>query len=211
MPTKPFLFSDDRSAVDRFDPYLVRDLDPSRVPGYSEIVKANDIARADDLEFRKAHEANPYIKTKEDAYKSIGAAPRTLEVEFKWLPVSGVAGSNLPYALRGQSDQYRQQGFQPVLLDLSKNAEVAFGELFPGYGFPPTAHVEADGTIRRGPDVALYVRSGEVARRWAQYELDEAARRENASHKAGVLNADGESAPAFGSVENTHAFLNEKR
>ena len=46
---KPVLFPDDRADAERFDPQMHRGhLDPSRIPGYSEIVQANDIARADD-------------------------------------------------------------------------------------------------------------------------------------------------------------------
>ena len=43
-PSKPLLFADERSDAERFDPRLHRGhLDPSRIPGYSEIVQANDI------------------------------------------------------------------------------------------------------------------------------------------------------------------------
>lgn len=198
MPTKPLLWSDDRSALERFDPNKVRDLDPSRIPGYSEIVKANDISKADDLEFREAHRENVGgIRTKEDAYKAIGAAPRKLRYEFKWLVVSGPSGGAIPYALRGQMDKYRQQGFEPVTIDAGKDPEVAFREVFPECGFPPNAHVEADGTIRRGYDLALYVRNGEVARRWEAYEAEQVAKRENAYRTPRIVAKDGESAEAI--------------
>lgn len=214
MANKPTLFSDKRSALERFDPYKLRDLDPSRIPGYSEIVRANDVAKADDLLFRDAHREHKTISTKEDAYREIGAKPRKLDVEFRWLPVSGVAGGALPYALRGQVDKYRQMGFDVVKLDATKaaaNPDEAFGEIFPGYGFPPAAHIEADGTIRRGPDTALYVRNGEVARRWEQYEAEQAANRENAYRQNRISAADGsETAEAILEEERSNAVIRER-
>ena len=67
-----------------------------------------------------------------------------------------------------------------------------------GYGFPPAAREAEDGTIRRGPDVALYVRSGEVARMW------EAAKFADQAELAGApqaFNAGGYSAEAFDEAE----------
>ena len=212
---KPNLWSDTRTALERFDPSVIRDLDPSRIPGYSEIVRANDIAKADELDFRKAHETSLGVKTKEDAYRMIGAKPRNLDVEFKWLPISGVAGGAIPYALSGQVDKYRQQGFDLVRLDIAlaaTDADAAFAELFPGCGFPPAARIEADGTIRRGPDVALYARNGEVARRWALYELEQAASRENAYQSEKISAKDGSvTAEAFSEDERSNVAIRERR
>lgn len=210
--SKPNLWSDTRSAVERFDPNKVMDNDPSRIPGYSEIVRANDVSQADDLIFREAHrEHKGGIRTKEDAYASIGAKPRKLDVEFKWLPVSGVAGGSIPYALRGQVDKYRQMGFEIVRIDAGKDPEVAFREIFPTYGFPPAGNVEADGTIRRGPDTALYVRNGEVARRWTQYEQNQALERENAYRQNRLTAADGsETAEAILEEERSNAAIRER-
>lgn len=158
---KPDLFADD----ERFDPYSQDgSLDPGRIGGYSEIIRANDLDKADPLTFREIHGG----KTKEDVFKLIGARPRQLDVEFAWLPVSGAAGGTISQAGAQQLDHYvSREGFKLVP-----------GEDFlkeRGFTLPPTAHIAADGTIRRGSDVALYVRSGEVARKWERYRADKAA------------------------------------
>jgi hypothetical protein len=163
--SKPTLFAND----DRFDPaHQNGTVDPGRIIGYSEIVQANDIAKADDLKFREIHGG----KTKEDIYKVIGAKPRELDCEFGWLPVSGAAGGSMSQAASQQLDHYQsREGFV-----LANEADLSSR----GFSLPPTAHIAADGTIRRGPDVALYIRSGEVARKWERYKAAKAASAENA-------------------------------
>ena len=160
-PVKPVLFADQRSDAERFDPMLHRGhLDPSRVPGYAEMVQANDIGIADALTFRAANDG----RTKEDLYAQIGASPTKMEVELSWLPISGPDGGTSSHVMR-QLDQYvNQQGFRLATKeDLTSR----------GFGFPPTGRLAEDGTIRRGPDVALYIRSGEVARKWAAFKFAE--------------------------------------
>lgn len=162
-PKKPLLFADERTDAERFDPRLHRGhLDPSRIPGYSEIVQANDIAKADDLIFRDRNGG----RTKEDLYKQIGASPQELPVQFAWLRVTGPGGSDSPRAFQ-ELDRYKNaEGFRLATVhDLDAH----------GYGFPPAARLAEDGTIRRGPDVALYVRSGEVARMWEAAKFAEQA------------------------------------
>ena len=160
-PVKPVLFADQRSDAERFDPMLHRGhLDPSRVPGYAEMVQANDIDIADALSFRGANDG----RTKEDVYGQIGASPSVMEVELAWLPISAPDGGTSSHVVR-QLDQYvNQQGFR-----LATKEDLASR----GFGFPPTARIAEDGTIRRGPDVALYIRSGEVARKWQAFRLQE--------------------------------------
>lgn len=165
MAKKPLLFADDRPEVERFNPYLLRgNPDPSRIPGWSEYVQANDIAKADDLYFREQNGM-----TKEDAYKLIGAHPKPLEVEFRWLPVSGPSGARNPNAERTLDYYQSYEGFRVATVEDLESR---------GYKLPPAARVEADGTIRRGYDVALFVRSGEVARLWERYKAEETAKRE---------------------------------
>ncbi len=169
-PKKPLIFADERSDVEKFDPRKHRGaLDASRIPGYSEIVMANDIEAADDLAFRNAHRDNPHVKTKEDVYRMIGATPRALDVEFAWLPVSGAAGarsSNVDRVL----DRFRhQEGYRLASKDDLESR---------GFGFPPAAREAEDGTIRRGSDVALFVRSSEVARMWHDFKFREQKERE---------------------------------
>jgi hypothetical protein len=185
-PSKPLLFADERTDAERFDPRLHRGhLDPSRIPGYSEIVQANDIAKADDLIFRERNAG----RTKEHFYKQIGASPQPLPVEFMWLRVSGPRGLESPSAMRDLDRYEHAEGFR-----LASRADLENH----GYGFPPAAREAEDGTIRRGPDVALYVRSGEVARMW------EAAKIADQAELAGApaaFNAGAYSAEAFDAAE----------
>lgn len=161
---KPALFSDERTDAERFNPALHRGaLDPSRIPGYSEIVQANDIDQADDLWFREQNNG----LTKEDVYKQIGAQPQELPVEFAWLPISGTAGAPSANQARVLDRYVNAEGFRLATdEDLTRH----------GYGFPPSARVAEDGTIRRGSDTALYVRSGEVARMWERFKFEEQAK-----------------------------------
>lgn len=156
-PEKPVLFADDRPDVDRFDPEMQQDhLDPSRIPGYSEIVMANDIEKADDLIFRSKNG-----RTKEEVYRQIGATPRPLDVEFAWLPISAAGGAPSQLQARVLDRWQNSEGFRPATAeDLSSR----------GFGFPPLGRLAEDGTIRRGADTALYVRSGEVARKWDAFK-----------------------------------------
>lgn len=163
-PEKPAIFADTRSDAEKFDPMLHRGaLDPSRIPGYSEVVMANDIDKADALEFRHKNGM-----TKEDAFRLVGATPRPLDVEFAWLPVSGAAGGALSDNQARALDRYSNQEGYRLATEADLDAR--------GFGFPPMGRRAEDGTIRRGADVALYVRSGEVARKWEDFKIrDQAA------------------------------------
>ena len=97
MTGKPLLFPEDYDRK-RFDPKNVKSSEPDRIEGWTEIRKANDIAKADDLLFREAHNGAAVIKTKEDAYKVVGAKPQELPVDFKWLRVTGPGGAHSPSA-----------------------------------------------------------------------------------------------------------------
>jgi len=163
-PTKPLLFADERSDAEKFDPMLHRGhLDPSRIPGYSEIVMANDIAKADDLDFRYKNN-----QTKEDLYRQIGAFPQALDVEFAWLPVSAAGGAPSQTQARVLDRYQHQEGFR-----LATREDLEAQPWF--RGMPPLGREAEDGTIRRGADTALFVRSGEVARKWEAYKFAEQA------------------------------------
>lgn len=185
-PSKPAIFADDRSDAERFDPSQHRGhLDPSRIPGYSEVVMANDIARADDLYFRSQNG-----RTKEDVYRQIGATPKELDVEFAWLPVSAAGGAPSNVQARVLDRYQHQEGFRLATEeDLTSR----------GFGFPPLGRLAEDGTIRRGADVALFVRSGVVARKWDAFKQREQAELEGRVPTS--LSAGGYSAEAFGSEE----------
>lgn len=186
-PSKPAIFADDRSDAERFDPNLHRGhLDPSRIPGYSEIVMANDIAKADDLLFRSANG-----RTKEDVYREIGATPQELDVEFAWLPVSSAGGAPSQVQARALDRYKNQEGFRLACEeDLTSR----------GFGLPPLGRLAEDGTIRRGADVALFVRSGEVARKWDAYKKAEQDRLEGTVLTS--VSAGGEVAEAWSAEED---------
>ncbi len=169
LTEKPVIFADTRTDAEKFDPNLHQGtLDPGRIPGYSEIVQANDIAKADDLIFRNQNLG----RTKEDIYRQIGAQPQELPVEFKWLRISGPGGSESHSARRDLDSQKNQEGFRLASEERDLIAR--------NYGFPPAGRRAEDGTIRRGSDVALYVRDGKVARQWETFRNAETARMENA-------------------------------
>jgi len=177
MP-KPVIFSDDRTDAERFDPRKSRgSLDPSRIPGYAEIVRANDLNKADDLEFRSRNAG----RTKEDYFKLIGAQPQDLPVQFAWLRVSGPGGADSLSAQREVDRAKNEEGFRLATVEVLEKY---------GYGFPPTARRAEDGTIRRGADTALFYRDGEVARRWERYYAEETARREGVSLPATFSDGD---------------------
>jgi hypothetical protein len=156
---KPVLFADTRSDAEKFDPNLHRGhLDPSRIPGYSEIVQANDIAKSDPLVFRDRNSI-----TQEEAYRQIGADPQELDVEFQWLPISGAGGGPSDAQVRVLDRYTTQEGFR-----IATREDLERQPWFKG--MPPLGRVAEDGSIRRGADVALFVRSGEVARNWEAFK-----------------------------------------
>lgn len=170
MAKKPVMWNEDPTDIERFNPRNFRGVsDPSRIPGYYEIVQANDIAKADDLIFREKHRENPEINTKEDAYRMLGAHPQKLDVEFQWLPISGPNGESVG-RVDATLDHYKnQQGFRLATKDDLESR---------GFGFPPAGRMAEDNTIRRGHDVALFVRDGKVARMWEKYKAEAAAKAE---------------------------------
>jgi hypothetical protein len=172
---KPLLWADyDPTAYDP-DVWEQRSTDPSRIPGYSEIVQANDVAKVDDFLFQQRQRefgiSDSRFWNKEAVYRMIGAHPQELPVEFRWLPISNPGGGPLSPDQARQIDHYvNREGFRLVTV----KDEADFRQQF-GYDFPPTAHVEADGSIRRGVDLALYARPGDVARKWERKRKQMAA------------------------------------
>lgn len=194
MP-KPVLFPEDYDPR-RFDPGKGNFNKPSRIEGYTEIVQANDIAKADDLTFREAHKGSKVIKTKEDVYKILGAKPQELPVEFKWLRINGPGGAYSSSAAAEIDAYTADQGF--VLC--TKERFDALASAY-GYKFNNAAwRVAEDGTIRRGYDVALYYRSGEVARMWGKHLAERAASAEG-NTLSPEFRVDGESVETFSETE----------
>lgn len=200
MAKKPVLFPEDLEANPdaRFDPeyWEGRAADPSWVHGYSEIVQANDIAQVDDLDFQNAmRDAGGKIKTKEDVYKLIGARPQQLPIELAWLPISGPNGENMSPDQRRQLDQYENRmGFRPATKDVLDEH---------GYTLSRSAYIGEDGMIRRGPDVGLYYRSGEVARKWKAHKQRRAAEYEGREILDERLQDGSYVAPTFSDQEDS--------
>lgn len=180
--SKPVILSHEPAfgELDRFRPDQQMRFGPDYIPGYTERVMANDIAKADPLLFREAHRTSKGAKTQEELYREIGAEPGPLPVELTWLRVSSPSGGNSYSADVKMAEATQQHGFRKATVDDLK--------LY-GFGFPPAAHKEPDGTIRR-LDVALYIRHGEVARWWEKHMADEAANAERATRKTELV-ADG--------------------
>lgn len=194
MAKKPLLFAEDHDEPERFDPeyWEGRTRDPSWIPGYSEIVQANDVDQVDDLDFRNAMRDNAKgITSKEDVYALIGAKPQELPVEFAWLPISDPAGRNSQDIDRRLDEYTNRRGFRLATReDLERH----------GYGTTRTMHEAEDGSIRRGPDTALYVRSREVARKWKRWKRKEALEQDGAPLPEQFRNS-GHVAPTFENPE----------
>lgn len=174
MP-KPLLFTDTRTPEEKFDPSVIENADTSAVPGYSNIVRANDIAKADDLTFREQHRAalKPNGKqglTKEDLYAQFGTGPKEIPIELSWERVVGPGGAH-SYAADKQFAAAKAEGWEPITPDVLKEH---------GFGFPPTGHLESDGLIHRNDTVLCY-RSGKLGRRWAEYRQHKAIEAEGSA------------------------------
>lgn len=185
MAKKPLLFPEDYD-VQRHMPQNSKGyVDPSRIGGYSEIVMANDLDKADPYEFKKAHETGKRIKTKEDAFRAVGSGPKLLPVEFRWLRVTGPGGAYSASAT-AEIDAYTvDQGFIPCTKDRFDTLAANYG-----YTLEGNAWVAEDGTIRRGYDVALFYRPGEVARAWEKALAEETAKREGNSFPGALRDAE---------------------
>jgi hypothetical protein len=172
MAKKPVILHDytedaEREEALQFDPRVFDNADPSYIPGYSEIVQANDIEKANDLVFANQHEGTGI--TKEYVYtKILKTHPRKLPVIFRWLRVAAPNGTNSYNADRDRMD-YTKRGYRIASVeDLDRH----------GFGRPPAAHVEADGTIRRD-DVALFVVDGGAERAYERWLAQQIAETEN--------------------------------
>lgn len=150
--SKPFIFPDTKNDIEKFHEAAAEAaagvFDSSYIPGYSEIVKANEIHAADDYEFHQAHRnAVSGARSKEDWYRIIGARPQPLEVYFNWFRVASVNGTN-SYTADLEVANHTRRGWRLAKLedDLLRR----------GYGKPPAAQIDASGAIRR-LDMALFV------------------------------------------------------
>lgn len=160
MTGKPLLFGEDdpRRKAQRARGGLA----PDYIPGYSELVQARDIAKAehfyDGIEHRGLTDAQKRVY-----YERFGTKPVDSEWEFSWQRVSGPGGEN-SYNASTALMLAENDGWELVQLKAKdiKRAKEEFKERF-GYGFPPAAHLMPDGSLRR-LDVALYVMRGHTWR-----------------------------------------------
>ena len=153
--------------------------DAGYIPGYSEQVRANEIAKIDPT--IENFTTSRHIKTKEglnlrDHYLKKYGDPRPLPVRFKWVRVEDMRGDEGAPNVRKDLLPYLKDGYKIATQD-DLNAH--------SYGMPPAANVAADGTIRRG-DVALMVVDAEGAARADARKARENAERENGSAYPGI-------------------------
>lgn len=130
--SKPLLFGTTKSDTETFhesNAYAWEHMSPGWVPGYDEHIKANAIA------------ANPHLSRarKEQMLADLGAAPKQLSARVAWVRTRGVDGSRSYNASIDQS-AWRRKGYRPASLDDLTAA---------GFSIPDTAHLEADGSVRR--------------------------------------------------------------
>ena len=162
---KPVILSDYKSDTDDFgfDPSIFGETnDPYYIPGYTEQCKANDVEKADDFRFREQHQSDGI--TKQKLYDEvIKCQPRALPYVFSWLRVIGIDGTANANVVRDMYE-YTKRGYKKV--NWHEDQERIFSAN--GWGMPPGAVIEADGTVRRD-DLALFVVDGRAERAWEKW------------------------------------------
>lgn len=168
---KPVILNDYRSQSEEafeFNPEAFmagQNIDSTYIPGYSEIVKANDIEKADDLQFQVQHQKTGI--TKQKLYKLVGADPRPLPFVFRWLRATGVDGTVNSNVARDLLEYTRKERGGYRIVNWFDDEEKLFKPN--GWGFPPAARLDrTDGTIRLD-DLALYVVDGRAERAWENW------------------------------------------
>lgn len=142
MSKKPLLWNDPATDESLLPRRLRQKLGADYIPGYSEIVFANDLSTSQQLSEADKQE---YYK------KEFGVGPNVLPVEFKWVRVSGPQGQPTDSA-REDTFNYRRMGYKPVNVETEEDFKAQFG-----FGFPPVAHIGADGMIRHRDSALFYV------------------------------------------------------
>lgn len=142
MSKKPLLWNTPEVDEAHLPRRLREKLGADYIPGYSEIVFANDLSLSDKLTDAEKEE---YYK------KEFGVGPNVLPYEFKWVRVSGPHGQPSDSA-REDTFNYRRMGYKPVTVEAEADFKAQFG-----FGFPPVAHIGADGMIRHRDSALFYV------------------------------------------------------
>lgn len=179
--SKPLLFGESlEKEVERaFDAssYAAEASDPAWIPGYSEMIRARDILKAEygSLTFRQ----------RDKLLRDLGVTEyKAPSVDLMWGRVVGLDGQendNVRLDMRA----HKRDGYRVI----TKSELEALG-----YSVPESAHVEADGTIRRG-DVALMAVDAERA------SANDKRRREEAAEREGQEGTFGSETGTFISVE----------
>jgi hypothetical protein len=155
MSDKPLLFeSEDLLGEDVIEELsLYGSPDPSYIPGYSEIIRARDIAKGETYINAKGQRIGLTETEKEVEYRKIGAGPVETPYEFTWQAVSGPGNEPNPHV--GRARMFAEmEGWKLITVKSKQDFIEKFGENIANFGWPPAADLDADGTIRRG-DVAL--------------------------------------------------------
>lgn len=148
MANKPLILADDTPIEQRFqaEGYTWEEQDATYIPGYSEIIKANDLDTSERLS----------TEQKESYFKRWGTGPRKLPFEFVYLRMTNAAGG-VSHSAAVDRMVYNQAGYTIC----KKDDFLALQERFPDIllGTPwenGSATLEPDGTVRR-LDSALFV------------------------------------------------------
>lgn len=151
-PGKPLILTDyARQTDDEVEALIAKNrqledsFDPMFIDGYTQVMQANAIAAADNLDW-----ANKYEKTgitKRSVYETIQAQPHELPLHFTAIRVSGMDGTHNANVSRDMAE-YTRWGYEPA------KVEVHFT---PNGWKPPLGYtVQSDGTLRRD-DLQLFV------------------------------------------------------
>lgn len=142
MSKKPLLWNTPEQDEALLPRRLREKLGADYIPGYSEIVFANDLSITDQL---TESEKQEYYD------KEFGVGPNVLPYEFKWVRVSGPHGQ-LTDSAREDTFNYKRMGYQPIIVQTEEDFKAQFG-----FGFPPVAHIGADGMVRHRDSALFYV------------------------------------------------------
>lgn len=181
MAKKPLILADEHTPDERFlesDTYVFEEHDSSYIPGYSEVVKANDLSTSRRM---TSDEKDRY-------YERWGTGPRRLPIQFVWLRVSNAAGGASHSAAIDRMT-YTQAGFTMCRKEDFESLMDQYPDLLRGRPWEEgSAVLEADGTIRR-LDSALFVALTDDPRykAWQRRRAEEKARFEIPAEPTGPL------------------------
>jgi len=119
---------------------------PDYIPGYAERVMANNLSTS--LVLTDAVKQKYYDR-------EFGVGPGEIPVEFMWVRVSGPNGED-SFSATEDLNEYAKRGYEAVVVKDKDDFVVQF-EYAGVTGFPPAAHVGADGLVRHRDSALYYV------------------------------------------------------